>query len=227
MKPERDATLSAEEDINLAMRIKDARCEDAFNELYAKYKRLVHWKCYQQLSNHQDAEDATQEVFASFYERKVDAWNGRSSVAGFLCGIARNVARNIWRFEHTACRYSDNMLYLDKVDEEGRAVQIADPRSEYHISREIEVEAEIDRVLLSLPLPEVRLAWTLMHREGYTSKEVAKIMGVTWQKVTVFLNRAETFMKGAMREFYQRLVAGDAEWLENRIEFRDLFNDEE
>ena len=220
---------SNREDFQLATRIKDERCEASFNRLFEKHKGLVHWKCYQQLFNHEDAEDATQEVFASLWERKIDSWNGGiGSIAGFLCGIARNVARNMWRFERTPCRYSENMLYLDEViDEDGNTPQIADPRTEYLTSREDEVEAEIDRVLLKLPASEAacRLAWTLMYREGYDRKETAQIMGITWQKVSVLVKRAEMLIKATLQEFYQRLIANDADWLENRTQFRSLFDE--
>lgn len=211
------------EDAILAMRIKNERCEESFDRLFKKYKKLVHWKCYQSLFNAEDAEDATQETFSVFWHKASKRWDGRS-VRAYLCKIAEYEASHM-KISRSRKKRSGEMVYLDAVDADGNTPQLADPRSEYLTSREDEVEAEIDRVLIKLPATEAacRLAWVLMHREGYDRKEVAAIMGVKWQKVTVLLSRAETFIKASLREFYSRLIANDADWLEYRSQFRRLF----
>ena len=221
-----DNLSDAEEDKALATRIKDERCENAFKRLFEKHEKLVRWQCYRHLFNAEDAEDATQIVFSSFWHEKCKKWHG-GSVKGFLCKMARftSIRMRQFGFEN---QMRDFLVSTDAEDEDGNAImQLADPATEYSISREDEIEAEIDRVLISLPASEAacRLCWILQHREGYDSTEVAAIMGIKWQKVTALRMRAEGIIKASMREFYQRLIANDAEWLDNRIQFRRLFSE--
>ncbi|MCX4582387.1 RNA polymerase subunit sigma-70 [Streptomyces sp. NBC_01481] len=63
--------------------------EDAFKALVGPYLRELHVHCYRMLGSVQDAEDVMQEVLLRAW-RHMDAFEGRSSVRGWLYRIATN-----------------------------------------------------------------------------------------------------------------------------------------
>lgn len=212
---------STEEDKTLAMRIKDERCENAFNQLHEKHKRAVYFTCYQQLSNHEDAEDASQEAFASFWEN-AEQWNG-GRVKTYLLSIAKHAAIRL-RVHNSRKKRSGEMVYIDEVDADGNQFQLAEPRAEYHAIIENEVELEFDNVLLEMK-PTWRLAWILYYREGYAFREVGAIMGgVSKAAAHVWVSEANKVIRKRLWVFYEDLVGdGDPHKIETRATFRNLF----
>src|SRR4051794_26180955 len=71
------------------------RDEGAFAALVRRHGPMVLAVCRRTLGHH-DAEDACQTTFL-ILARKAGGLGGRASVAGWLCGVARNVARKARR----------------------------------------------------------------------------------------------------------------------------------
>ena len=191
----------AEQDKLLAERIKDQQCR----------KRLPTWE---------DAEDATQETFLSFWET-IHYWNSEGNVRGWLCGIAKRVALGMHRHRSRKKR-SAEMVYIDEVDADGNQFQLADPRAEYQIDTDKECEIEIDKALLQMK-PKFRLAWVLYNREGYVLREVAEIMGgKSASHADYWVRQANAFIKRTLRSFYEELTT-DPDAIDKRANLRKLF----
>lgn len=219
-----DPIATQDEDFRLATRIKNERCEPSFNRLYEKYKRLVHWKCYQHLFNHEDAEDATQGTFATFWHKASKKWRGGSggSVKAYLCHIARYEASYIRKIR-SAKKRSGEMVSLDETDANGKRFQLADPRAEYHAIIEKEIEIEMDRVLMLMPR-QWRLSWILHRREGYSCTDAAMICDAHRQTVHNWTRKADAFIKKCMQRFYDELN-DDTTRIEQRASLRALFGE--
>ncbi|MBC2904804.1 RNA polymerase subunit sigma-70 [Streptomyces cupreus] len=84
-EPPLNGALS-EDELLVAARTGD---EDAFRALVDPYLRELHVHCYRMLGSVQDAEDVMQEVLLRAW-RHLDAFQGRSSVRGWLYRIATN-----------------------------------------------------------------------------------------------------------------------------------------
>ena len=217
-----DFEAASDNDNELASRVKDLRCEDSFNQLFEKYKGLVHWSCYKRLFNHEDAEDATQEVFASFWHEASEKWQG-GSIKAYLCGMAKYAAGYMRRHNTAKKRQGGNsIIYLDAEDADGNALELADPRAEYQGIVEKEIEIEIDRVLM-LMMPKLRLAWILSRREGYDVRKIAKIMGKSKSASALWVQQAEDYIRETLRAFFDDLN-NDMERIEKRAAFRALFD---
>lgn len=212
---------SHQEDIQLATRIRDQRCEESFNRLFEKYQQSVQRHCYKRLLTIEDAEDATMIAFSAFWE-KSEQWHG-GSVTAWLFSIAQHAAIKI-RIHHSRKKRSGEMVYIDAIGDDGEAYQLAEPRAAYHAVVEQECEIEIDRALLELK-PTWRLAWILHYREGYTFREVATIMGgVSKAAAHLWASQANKFMRQRLWVFYEDLAGdGDPHTIEQRAAFRGLF----
>lgn len=218
--------LSSEnEDILLAERVRDNRDEDALKRLFEKHKGFIQHQCYKRLYTMEDAEDATQTTFADFWHRAVFNWQG-GNVRGYLCGVAKYACSHLRIFNAREKR-SGEMVYLDEVDADGHTYQLADPRAEYDALIDNEIELEIDRALLLLTNPKMRLAWILSRREGYEMAEIGKMCGGVHRcTVSGWVSKAEAFIREATRAFYEDLM-NDTTKIEQRAEFRALFSDDD
>jgi RNA polymerase sigma-70 factor, ECF subfamily len=139
-------------------------------------------------------EDVVQETYLKAFE----AWaSGRRprKVEPWIATICLNVGRGYWRKAST--RYE---AFSDELPEEASADDV-ETEALRHIQREV-----VHRALWELP-DEQRLTITLMDIDGFTAKEVARIMGTP--KGTV-LSRAHRGRKRLARLLKDRVSKHDA-----------------
>ena len=67
--------------------------EADFKVLYQRYFQRVYSFVYPRVRNRADAEEVVQEVFTAVY-RSIEAYSGRSSLAAWIYGIAKNTVNN-------------------------------------------------------------------------------------------------------------------------------------
>jgi RNA polymerase sigma-70 factor, ECF subfamily len=82
-------------DVRLMLRVQEDDPE-AFNELLERYRTRIFGHLYRLLSNRQDAEDLTQEVFLRLY-RSRKRYQPTARFATWLFHITQNVASNAFR----------------------------------------------------------------------------------------------------------------------------------
>lgn len=70
-----------------------AKEEDAFDQIYTQYFKLVKHIAYQYLPSDELANDIAQETFLKMYEN-IDTFTDNISFSAWLCTIARNLAIN-------------------------------------------------------------------------------------------------------------------------------------
>lgn len=79
-------------DSGLVRRMKE-HDEEAFDEIYQKYFRLVKHVTYQILPSDMIADDIVQETFLKMYEN-IESYQSDISFSAWLCTIAKNLALN-------------------------------------------------------------------------------------------------------------------------------------
>ncbi len=71
--------------------------QEAFSQLYRRYRRRVFSTAYRIMRDSEDARDATQEIFLKAY-RALPSWDpGKSSLSTWLFRLAANHAIDCWR----------------------------------------------------------------------------------------------------------------------------------
>jgi RNA polymerase sigma-70 factor, ECF subfamily len=95
------AAMAPDEDLVFRFRAGE---EDAFSQLYARYRRRVFATAYRIMRNPEDAQDAAQEIFLKLY-RSLPDWNSeKSRLSTWLYRMAANQAIDMWRVRNRRCQ---------------------------------------------------------------------------------------------------------------------------
>ena len=146
--------------------------EDAFSELYGRYRRRVLSTAYRIIRNPEDAQDATQEIFLKMY-RSISQWNpGRSRLSTWLYRLAANHAIDCWRVRH---RRLKSEVGGDACQTAARRLRDEDQRhAPYHVLEGKELVGRIRRRLDSMPRLQRRF-FILRYFHGMTIEDIAAL----------------------------------------------------
>lgn len=152
--------------------------KNKFEYIYNKYKRLMFHKAYQILQNHSLTEDAVSEAFIRVYKNldKIDDPDSKMSIA-FIMTITKNIALTLVKREQ---KWNYDEITEEKEAEINIEASILDNISASEIIKLIdELNDELKNVFL------LKYAKELSHRE------IADVLGITENNVTVRLHRAK------------------------------------
>lgn len=166
---------------------------EAFAELVRRHETRVYAVCLGLLHDHPSAQDVTQEVFLEVY-RSADRFRFECRVSSWLFRIAVNRALNVIRGR----RRSRWQHILSLSDDPGVAadapwMESGEPSPEESFERG-ERGALIRRAVDSLPQKQ-RVPLILQKFEGFTSAEIAEILGLSTPAVEARIRRAKSSLK--------------------------------
>lgn len=162
--------------------------KDKFDYIYEKYKRLLLAKAYDILKDHALAEDAVSEAFIRVYKHlgKIDDPDSGQS-ASFLVTIAKNIAINLYHKEKRTTPF--DVAEYDEADDFDLEDTIA-----------TQDDATGALKLVGRLKEELRAVFLLKYAHDMSHKEIAKILGITENNVTVRLHRAKTKLQEWVKE---------------------------
>jgi RNA polymerase sigma-70 factor (ECF subfamily) len=161
--------------------------ESAFRTLYERYQGRIYRFALHMSGNAATAEETTQEVFLALMGKPKGYDAGKGSLAGYLFGIARNIARRAML---------DTAADLPLEDDSGE-------RDEFAVAGGMDVLEELSngellavlrQAVLSLPGP-YREAVVLCDLEEMTYQEAAGLLECSPGTVASRLNRARAMLK--------------------------------
>jgi RNA polymerase sigma-70 factor (ECF subfamily) len=163
--------------------------ENAFGFLVHKYKDLVHAYAYQKVSNYEDAEDITQEVFIRGY-RNLAKLRYPHKFRSWLYTIASNecnrwLAKRLWRREKE--------ISLEQAPEDAYSFE-AD-----FAATPTDWQLELDEALEKLPEGN-RTALSMFYMSDCSLKEISEYLGVSVNTVKVRLHRGRRQLGNALSE---------------------------
>ena len=164
----------------------------AFRKVFDIYRDRIHALCRHMSGNAEDAEDLTQEVFASAF-RNVGTYRADAAFGTWLYRIAAN------RCTAELRKRTPTFRSLDAVNESDRAAAAPNPE-------DLLVRKELaDRVELALAaLPESqRLMFVLGTLEGMRYSEIAGIVGCSEDAVKQRIHRARKQVRDALRPYLE------------------------
>lgn len=153
--------------------------EKDVREIVMKYSDMLYKICIVMLCNEQDVQDAIQDTFCRYLERRPD-FRDEGHEKAWLIRVATNRCRDMLRF-----RLRHPKISIDELEN-----SLAAPE-----------QKEILRELLELPVRQ-RTVMYLHYVEGYRIREVAEILHITEGAVKMRLQRGREQMQQLRREAY-------------------------
>ncbi|MBQ7837107.1 MAG: sigma-70 family RNA polymerase sigma factor [Clostridia bacterium] len=156
---------------------KQNKTEEEIRELVSKYSSLIFRISYCILCNSADAEDAVQETFLR-YLTKAPEFTSEEHRKAWLIKVSANVSKNMLMF-----RLRRETVNLEDVEDIG-----IDER-----------DYETFELIMSLPAKH-KIVMTLYYVEGYKSKEIAEIIGISEEAVRKRLQKGRELLKNEIEK---------------------------
>jgi RNA polymerase sigma-70 factor (ECF subfamily) len=158
---------------------------DALELLVSRYLRPIHAVIASYLAEPADVEDAVQDTFLRALDR-IASYQPVRPFAPWLYQVARNVARD--RISAMRRRRTESL------PDEGMAEPAADPAV---TTERAEVRRLVDLAIDGLP-EQRRTAFRLHDVEGYTTDEVARLMGLSPGTIRSHVHHARRALRAAL-----------------------------
>lgn len=159
-------------DFSLLRRMRQGE-EEAIEEFVRKYYPLILRYCRLHLTDADEAEDLTQEVFARFF-RTLPQYQHYGKAANYLYVIAGNLCRDSFK--------KVKPLPLEEVPEQAQ-----------ELTPELDRRMDVRRALDSLP-PELREAAVLYFYQELPQSSIGKILGIGLPLVKYRIKRAKELL---------------------------------
>lgn len=170
----------------LIYRVRNKQDAEAFGKLYDFYVEPIYRFVYFKLSNKEDAEDATSDVFLKTWQYLIN--QTQKDVVSFrslIFTIARNKIVDVYRL-----RSNNKECPIDSPKIE---VEVRTERLDNTVSTKIEVDNLLETI--KTLKQEYQDILHLKHVEGFTISEIASILGKNKTNVRVILHRATKKLK--------------------------------
>lgn len=151
--------------------------ERELREAVMKYSDMLYRICIVMLCNEQDVQDAIQDTFCRYLEKRPD-FHDEEHRKAWLIRVATNICRDMMRF-----RIRHPKVSIDELED-----KIV-----------IHEQKETLRELLELPVKQKTVIY-LYYVEGYHIREIADILGITEGAVKMRLRRGKEQMRLLWKE---------------------------
>ena len=151
--------------------------ERELREAVMKYSDMLYRICIVMLCNEQDVQDAIQDTFCRYLEKRPD-FHDEEHRKAWLIRVATNICRDMMRF-----RIRHPKVSIDELED-----KIVIPE-----------QKETLRELLDLPVKQKTVIY-LYYVEGYHIREIADILGITEGAVKMRLRRGKEQMRLLWKE---------------------------
>jgi RNA polymerase sigma-70 factor (ECF subfamily) len=187
-------------DIELVARTQqgDAR---AFDELVVKYTPRLYGLVYNMTSNHEDANDLLQEVFAKAF-RSINGFRGKSSFYTWVHSIAVNMTINFLKKRGRRFQMSLDDVDLN-IQNDKEFIELTASSSPVREADLGELQLKLNESMLKLS-PEHRAVVTMFDIQGMPHAEISKILGVSEGTVRSRLFYAHRQLQAYLEEFRKR-----------------------
>lgn len=160
--------------------------ESAFNEIYSRYKGILHVHAYKKLGDFDQAKDVIQDMFAAFWAMRENLPHTQN-FSGYLYTITKNKILDIIAHEKIVARYADS---FSKFIDEG--VYVTDL-----LVREKELASKIEREIEALP-PKMKEVFILSRKLELSHREIS-------EKLCITENTVKYHIKSALKSLREKL----------------------
>ena len=188
------------EDIDLIARTQ-AGDPTAFDQLVIKYSPRLYGLVYNMTSNHEDANDLMQDIFAKAY-RAIGGFRGKSSFYTWIHSIGVNMTINFLKK-----RGHHYKLSLDDVDSniqnDQDFIELTTGSNPVRDADLAELQQRLNEAMMKLSY-EHRTVVTLFDIQGMSHAEISEILGVSNGTVRSRLFYAHQQLQSYLGEFHEK-----------------------
>ncbi len=163
--------------------------QDAFAQIIERYQRAVHAVAYSGTRDRAQADDVTQDAFVIAW-RRLDELRDGTRLAAWLCGIARNLARDT--------RRRHRREFLGETEEPVCA------RTPFHAMSDAETEQIVAAALGNVP-DVYREPLVLYYYEEQSIEDVARSLGISAATTNKRLSRGRRYLADCVATVEHRL----------------------
>lgn len=164
----------------------------AFRALFEQHKGRVFRTAYRLLGRREHAEDVTQEVFVTLFQR-LGSFDHRSTFTTWLYRITVNACYDVMRKQERRAKYRADDVDIHAFE----GLPLGSSRTDED-ARQREVHHYVERALEGLG-PESRTTFVLREVEGLPYDEIARVLGVSKGTVASRLARARQQLAEVLR----------------------------
>jgi len=187
-------------DIELVARTQDGDAR-AFDELVVKYSPRLYGLVYNMTSNHEDANDLLQDVFAKAF-RSIKGFRGKSSFYTWIHSIAVNMTINFLKKRGRRFQMSLDDVDLN-IQNDKEFIELTASSSPVREADLGELQQKLNEAMLKLS-PEHRAVVTMFDIQGMPHAEISKILGVSEGTVRSRLFYAHRQLQAYLEEFHKK-----------------------
>src|SRR6478735_9104334 len=171
--PVEETQENNESDLSLVRRAQE-QDSSAYDELIRRYQQRIYATVYHMTSNHEDANDLTQETFIKGY-RALKGFKGDSSFYTWVYRIAVNKTINFLKTRKNKTQMSLNDVDYQAEHDPDLVALVSDktPRRDLNLA---ELQEKLNVAMQKLSEVQ-RLVVTLHDIQGLSHEEISKIMG--------------------------------------------------
>jgi RNA polymerase sigma-70 factor (family 1) len=152
--------------------------DNAFNEIYHRYKGILQVHAYKKLGDFEDAQDVIQDIFSIFWTKR-DIIPHTNNISGYLYTITKNKVLDAIAHKKIVSRYAAS---FDKCVEEG--IFITDL-----FLREKELASIIEKEISALP-PKMREVFILSRQLDLSHREISQQLDISESTVKYHVKTA-------------------------------------
>ncbi len=187
-------------DIQLVARTQDGDAR-AFDELVVKYSPRLYGLVYNMTSNHEDANDLLQDVFAKAF-RSIKGFRGKSSFYTWIHSIAVNMTINF--LKKRGRRFNMSLDDVDlNIQNDKEFIELTASSSPVREADLGELQLKLNESMQKLS-PEHRAVVTMFDIQGMPHAEISKILGVSEGTVRSRLFYAHRQLQAYLEEFRKK-----------------------
>lgn len=162
---------------------------EAFEELVNRYKNQVFGIIYRIIGQSQEAEDLTQEVFFTVYQ-KMYQFDTSKKFAPWIYRIATNSSISALRRKKKVVMLNFDEAYATPYE---HAVVSPDTDPHYLFERK-QLQEQIQSAIMELP-ENYRIIITLRFQMDLNNQEIAEVLGISKENVEVKVHRARKALR--------------------------------
>ena len=192
-----ESKIRAGEDLLLVNRAKEDDSA-AYDDLIRRYQERIYATVYHMTSNHEDANDITQETFIKAY-RALKSFKGDSSFYTWIYRIAVNRTINFLKTRKNRVHMSLNDVDFNAENDPDLVALVSDktPRRDLNLA---ELQEKLNEAMQKLS-EDHRMVVTLHDVQGMSHDEIAKIIGCNVGTVRSRLFYARQQLQGTLSDY--------------------------